>query len=109
MIMASTTKAQHANHKRLLSTENKLEGLLQLTETIKHGNNKIIIAYNMLHDENTMLKTVVKDLTQQIMNQTLMPTPLSLTTNAMTSSTMEEISLQILDIEYDIQDMLDMV
>jgi hypothetical protein len=63
MIMAGTTEGQCTNHKCLLSTKNKLEGLLQSMEIIKYGNNKIMIVYYVLHDKNTMLKTVVEDLT----------------------------------------------
>jgi hypothetical protein len=61
--MAGTTKVQRADHKRVLSAENKLEGLLQSTETIKYGNDKIMMAYYVLRDENTALKTAVMDLT----------------------------------------------
>jgi hypothetical protein len=61
-IMASTTEAQPADHKCLLSTKSKLEGLLHSTETIKRGNDKIMTAYHALHDENTMLKTAIEDL-----------------------------------------------
>jgi hypothetical protein len=107
--MASTTEVQRADHKHLLCTENKPEGLLQSMETIKRGNDKIMVAYYALHNENTVLKTAIEDLTQQIMNQTVMPSPPSPTTDITTSSTMEEMTLQILDVQRDIQDMLDAV
>jgi hypothetical protein len=107
--MAGTTEAQCTNHKRLLSTENKLEGLLQSMETINHGNDKIMTAYHELRDENTALKAAVQDLTRQIMNQSAMPTPPLPTTDAITSSTMVEMSLQISDIQCNIQDVRDAV
>jgi hypothetical protein len=108
-IMAGTTEAQCADHKRLRSAENKMEGLLQSTKTIKRGNDKIMMAYHMLRDENTALKTAVEDLMRQIMNQTLTPAPPSPTTDTMTSSAVKEMSLQISDIQCDIHDVLDVV
>jgi hypothetical protein len=61
-IMASNNKAQYSNQKHLLSIESKLDSLLQLMDATTHGNEELLMAYHVSHEENAILKAAVDDL-----------------------------------------------
>jgi hypothetical protein len=107
-IMASNTDAQRAYEKCLLAMESKLDDLLQQLDVTKRVNNELLEAYRASREENTLLKATIEELMRKIMEQTLTPTPLS-PDIAHNHSAGEEMSLQLFDIQRDIQDVLEAV
>jgi hypothetical protein len=74
-IMAGNTDVQRAHEKCLLAMESKLDDLLQQSDASKRVNNDLLEAYHVSCEENTHLKTAIKELTRKIMEQTSPPTP----------------------------------
>jgi hypothetical protein len=107
-IMARNTDTQCAYEKCLLAIESKLDNILQQSDMTRRINNELLEAYRVSCEENTLLKAAVEELTRKITEQASPPTPPSLDI-ANDSSTGEEISLQLLDIQRDIQDVLEAV
>jgi small-conductance mechanosensitive channel len=107
-IMAGNMDTQCANQKRLLAMESKLDDLLQQSDATKRINNELLEAYRASREENTLLKAAIEELTSKIMEQTSTPTPPS-PDIAHNPSAREEMSLQLFDVQRDIQDVLEAV
>jgi hypothetical protein len=88
--------------------ESKLDDVLQQLDVTKYINNKLLEAYGISYEEYTLLKAVIEELMRMIMEQTLPPTPPSpdITNNP---SAGEEMSLQLFNVQRNIQDMLEVV
>jgi hypothetical protein len=107
-IMARNTDMQRAHEKCLLAMESKLDDVLQQSDVTRRINNELLEAYHALREENTLLKAAVEELMRKIIEQASPPTPPSLDI-ANDSSTREEMSLQLFDVQHDIRDVLEVV
>jgi hypothetical protein len=72
-------------------------------------NNELIEAYHVSCEQNTHLKAVIEDLMYKITEQTATPTPPSLDIITNNPSAIQEMSLQLFDVQCNIQNVLDMV
>jgi hypothetical protein len=108
VIMAGNTDAQRAHDKHLLAMESKLEEIPQYSDVTKCINNELLEAYHASCEENALLKAAIEELTRKIMEQTSAPTSPS-PDIANNPSTGEEMSLQLFDLQRDIQDVLEAV
>jgi hypothetical protein len=107
-IIAGNTDTPRAPEKRLLVMESKLDDVLQQSDVTKCINNELLEAYRASRKENTLLKAAVEELLRKVMEQTSLPTPPS-PDIANNTSTGEEMSLQLFDVQRDIQDVLEAV
>jgi hypothetical protein len=89
--------------------ENMLNQLLQQSDATKHINNDLLTTYHVSREENGQLRTEIHQLMHAIMDLTILPPPPLLTTVTDTSSTVEEMSLQLCGVQQDLQDVLDAV
>jgi regulator of replication initiation timing len=108
-IKARNTDMQRTHLICLLTMESHLDHLLQQLDATKCINNELVEAYHALHEQNTHLKAMIKDIMSKITEQTMTPTPRSLDITRNHHSAMQEISLQLFDIQCNVQDVLDMV
>jgi hypothetical protein len=108
MIMARNTDAQRAQEKRLLAMESKLDDVLQQLDATKHVNNELLEAKRASREENTLLKAAIEELTRKITEQSSPPTP-PCPEIANNPCAGQEMSLQLFDIQRDIQDVLEVV
>jgi hypothetical protein len=108
VIMATNTDAKRAHQKCLLTMESKLDDLLQQSDASKHINNELLEAYHVLLEENTLLKAAMEELMRKITEQTATHTPPSpdIANNPCAG---EGMSLQLFDVQRDIQDVLEVV
>jgi septation ring formation regulator EzrA len=97
----------HANA-RLEPFYNMLEGLLQRTDTVLNDNTELRTAYDASRAETAALKATVDTLTKTFDEQTAMPAPLSPNLTA-SSTTMEEMTIQLSVIQHNIQDVLEAI
>jgi hypothetical protein len=93
---------------RLEPFYNMLEGLLQRTDTVLNDNTELRIAYDASRAETAALKAAVDTLTKTFDEQTATPAPLLPNLTA-SSTTMEEMTMQLSVIQHDIQDVLEAV
>jgi hypothetical protein len=101
-IIAGNMDAQRAHEKRLLAMESKLDDVLQQSDMTKRVNNELLEAYHTSREENTLLKAAIQELRRKIMEQSSPPTPPSADI-ANNPSAGQEISLQLFDIQCNIQ------
>jgi hypothetical protein len=95
--MAGNMDTQCTHQKCLLAMESKLDDLLQQSDMTKRVNIKLLEAYHMSREDNTLLKAAIEEVTRKITEQTSPPTPPSpdIPNNL---STREEMSLQLFDV-----------
>jgi hypothetical protein len=106
--MAGNTDTQCTHEKCLLRMESKLDDVLQQSDATKCVNDELLEAYHVSREENTLQKAAIEELMRTIMEQTSPATPLSLDI-ANNPSARQEMSLQLYDVQRDIQDMLEVV
>jgi cell division protein FtsB len=75
--------------------ESKLDNLIQQSETTKHVHDELLEAHRAVHGENAQLQTTIDQLMRKIGDLNSPPPLLSPITTTDTSSTVEEISLQL--------------
>jgi hypothetical protein len=93
---------------RLEPFYNTLEGLLQRMDAVLNDNTELRAAYNASRAETAALKAAVETLTQKADEQTATPAPLSPNLIA-SSTTMEEMTMQLSIVQHDIQDVLEAI
>jgi hypothetical protein len=93
---------------RLEPFYNMLEGLLQRMDTVLNDNTELRAAYDASRVETAALKAAVDTLTQKFDEQTATPAPPSPDLPA-SSTTMEEMTMQLSVVHHDIQDVLEAV
>jgi hypothetical protein len=108
VIMAGNTDMQCIHETCLLAMGSKLDELLQQSDTTKRVNNKLLEAYRVSCEENTLLKAVIQELMTKITEQASPTTPPS-PDIANNPSSGEEMSLQLFDVQRDIRDVLEAV
>jgi hypothetical protein len=87
---------------------NILEGLLQRMDAVLNDNTELRAAYDASWAETAALKAAVDTLTQKFDEQTATPAPPSPDLTA-SSTTMEEMTMQLSVVQHDIQDVLEAV
>jgi hypothetical protein len=93
---------------RLEPFYNMLEGLLQRMDTVLNDNTELRAAYDASRAETAALKAAVDTLTQKYDEQIATPAPPSPDLTA-SSTTMEEMTMQLSIVQHDIQDILEAV
>jgi septation ring formation regulator EzrA len=93
---------------RLEPFYNILEGLLQRMDTVLNDNPELRTAYDASRAETAALKAAVDTLTQKFDEQTATPAPPSPDLTA-SSTTMEEMMMQLSVVQHNIQDVLEAV
>jgi hypothetical protein len=93
---------------RLEPFYNILEGLLQRMDTVLNDNTELRAAYDASWAETAALKAAVDTLTQTFDEQTATPAPPSPDLTA-SSTTMEEMMMQLSVVQHNIQDVLEAV
>jgi hypothetical protein len=86
----------------------RLDSLLMKMDTVVNKNTVLYAAYDASQVEAAALRTAVDTLLCQISNYIAIPTPPLLDLIA-SSTTMEEMTMQLLVIQHDIQDVLEAV
>jgi hypothetical protein len=97
----------HANA-RLEPIYNILEGVLQQMDAVLNDNTELRVAYDASRAETAALKPAVDTLTRRFDEHTTIPAPPSREIMA-SSTTMEDMTMQLSVIQHDIQDVLDVV
>jgi hypothetical protein len=87
---------------------NILEGILQQMDVVLNDNTELCTAYDASRAETAALKATVDTLTQKCNEQIATPAPPSPNLTA-SSTTMEEMTMQLSIIQHDIQDVLEVV
>jgi hypothetical protein len=93
---------------RLEPFYNTLEGLLQRMDAVLNDNTELRAAYDASRAERAALKAAVDTLTQKFDEQTATPAP-PLPDLMASSTTMEEMTMQLSVVQHDIQDILEAV
>jgi hypothetical protein len=93
---------------RLEPFYNILEGLLQRMDAVLNDNTELRAAYDASRAETAALKAAVDTLTQKFDEQTATPAPPSPDLMA-SSTTMEEMTMQLSVVQHDIQDVLEAI
>jgi hypothetical protein len=97
----------HANA-RLEPFYNILEGILQRMDTVLNNNTELCVAYDASRAETAALKDAVDTLTRKFDEHTTIEAPPSTEITA-SSTTMEEMMMQLSVVQHDIQDILEAV
>jgi hypothetical protein len=93
---------------RFVALESKMDNLLQKMDATWTENTALREAYRASREETAMLKAAVETLTKKLDESTAMSAPPSPGT-ATTSTTMQEMTMQLSHVQNDIQDVLDAV